>query len=622
MKEEKAPAAEKLHTDASSNDEHRRIIIACVVIFFVALSCRLLSFQDNRFEARKVQTAVTEGYKHTGRLLQQGGISSFFSAESPLSDPNHLGHPPGYPIFIAAVFSLFGEAEAALQFIQILADSAASILVFFIALSLLNRPTAIISGLLVALAPQFTYNSTLLLPDSLSVVPILLAIYLLIRAFKRPSLPLLITSGALVGLSCWLRANLMLLAPFMLIAFPILFERRLRLRYSLALIGGTVLAVAPLTIRNFIVYDHFVPISLGAGQTFIEGISDYDPEGTLGLPNTDMALMKWEAENFNRPDYYGTLFNPDGVKRDRERIARGFAVVRSHPFWFLSVMVRRGASMLRLERVRLINADPPVSHSIEVTNETQPAWSATPADLLAQGTVASKRAETKIEPENQMLRLTGDESKYDNQFFSPPITVEKQTDYVLKIPIRIEQGRMTISVVGEGSDSQLASAIVEPQDWKTPAEQPLNVIELPFVSASAVQVRILFANGGSQAIRPVVEVGQPQLYALGPSSFGWTRIPRAVIRILQKLFVTAVMLPLAIIGLLLLIHARKWRTIVLLLIVPAYFLCVQSALHTEYRYVLALHYFLFVFVALALYRAFAFLRTALLKIRSVSRSKD
>ena len=173
---------------------------------------------------------------------------------------------------------------------------------------------------------------------------------------------------------------------------------------------------------------------------------------------------------------------------------------------------------------------------------------------------------------------------------------------------------MFVSVVGSGG-AQLASAIIEPQDWKTPAEQQVNVIEIPFVSASADQVQILFSNGGSKEVRPVVEVGQLQLYALGPSAFGWTRVPRAVLRLLQKLFVTAVMLPLTIIGLLLLTRARQWRTIVLLLVVPAYYICVQSALHTEYRYVLALHYFLFVLVAVALYRAGGYLRMALLKLR-------
>ncbi len=136
------------------------------------------------------------------------------------------------------------------------------------------------------------------------------------------------------------------------------------MRYALALLGGAVLIIAPLTIRNSIVYDHFIPVSLGAGQTLLEGISDYDEEKSLGIPNTDMGLMKWEAEFYNRPDYYGTLFNPDGVKRERLRLRQGFGVIRSHPFWFFGVMARRAGSMLRLERVRLISADPPVTHSL------------------------------------------------------------------------------------------------------------------------------------------------------------------------------------------------------------------------------------------------------------------
>ncbi|HKR00855.1 MAG TPA: hypothetical protein VJT09_09280, partial [Pyrinomonadaceae bacterium] len=47
--------------------------------------------------------------------------------------------------------------------------------------------------------------------------------------------------------------------------------------------------------------------------------------------------------------------------------------------------------------------------------------------------------------------------------------------------------------------------------------------------------------------------------------------------------------------------------ILLLLVVPAYYLAVQSALHTEYRYVLAIHYFLFILVAVALHAAGSYL---------------
>jgi hypothetical protein len=598
---------------------HRRIVILCSIIFLVAMCSRLLSWHDNRFEARKVQTAVTEGYKHTGRLLQQGGVHAFFSATSPLSDPNHLGHPPGYSILIAVIFGAFGESDSALQLVQILADAAASVMVFLIALALLNTPAAAaISGLLIALAPQFTYNSVLLLPDSLSVLPILLAVYSLARAYKRPRLSLFIIAGALIGLSCWLRANALLLAPFMAaVAIPLLFERGKRLVPALALIGGSLLVIMPLTIRNYLVYDHFIPVSLGAGQTMLEGISDYDEEKTLGIPNTDMGLMKWEAEFYNRPDYYGTLFNPDGVRRERLRLAQGFAVIRSHPIWFFGVMARRAGSMLRLERVRLISADPPVTHTLSLAEATPPAWLNSTEDMLANWIVESKSVRISLAPDRSLLGIVGDESK--NQFISPAIPIDAQTDYVMKLPVRIERGRVMISVEDASKRHLYASAIVEPQDWKTAAEQPLSMIEIPFVSGASGQARIVFSNAGEKGLSPVLQIGEARLYALGPASFTWTRIPRALLRFLQKLFITALMLPLAIIGLILLVRARRRDALTILLVVPAYYLCVQSALHTEYRYVLAIHYFLFILVAAALHRAGTYLWNGLLKVSLLQR---
>ncbi|HEY0378584.1 MAG TPA: glycosyltransferase family 39 protein [Pyrinomonadaceae bacterium] len=606
MEKEKAPeeaTASPRDLPVEGSPAHRRpgsgrIVLICALVFLAAFVCRVLSWQDNRFEARKVQTMVTEGYKHTARVLREGGVSSFFSASSPLADPNHLGHPPGYPVLVAAVFGLFGESDAALQIVQLLADSVAAVVVLLIALALFNTSTAVISGLLVALAPQFTYNSVMLLPDTLAVLPILLAAYCLVRATKSPRVIWFVAAGALVGLSCWLRANAMLLAPFMAAAAPLLFDRGRRWRYALALVGGTVLVVAPLTLRNAIVYGHFVPVSLGAGQTFLEGIADYD-DGSLGIPNTDMGLMRWEAARYGRPDYFGTLFDPDGVRRDRQRLAEGFAVIRSRPFWFAGVMLRRASAMLRLERVRLIAADPPVTHSLAVTQETPAAWSASTQDLLAQGSVGSNGVALTPAADAPLLEVRGDDSK--TQFTSQAIPVEGQTDYVLKLPVRIEQGRVTAAVVGDGHE--FASAIIEVQDWKTRVEQPLVTVELPFVSRGPGQVRLVLTNAGAQGTPPVLQLGGARLYALGPASLTWSRIPRAALRLTQKLFITAVMLPLSLLGLFLLVRARRRRALVLLLVVPAYYLVIQSALHTEYRYVLAIHHFLFVLAAVALYHA-------------------
>src|SRR4029450_9143624 len=139
-------------------------------------------------------------------------------------------------------------------------------------------------------------------------------------------------------------ANAMLLTVFVAMAVPLMVRPsnsslsrsregdNLKLvgrpwRFALAVVCGTLLIVLPLTLRNAFVFHRFIPLSLGAGQTFLEGIADYDHDGRFGIPQTDMGIMKQEAEIYQRPDYYGTLFNPDGVERERARLSRGWAVI-------------------------------------------------------------------------------------------------------------------------------------------------------------------------------------------------------------------------------------------------------------------------------------------------------
>ena len=443
---EQHPPVPEQHARESLRHDARRRAVAFGLVFVAAFGVRLLCWRDVRFEAYKVQTAVTENYKHMARLLMENGASSFYDAGSVTSEPDLLGHPPGYPFILAAVYGVFGESDAAAQIFQAACDALAAALVFLIAAELLTFGVGVIAGALAAIAPQFCWNSVMLLPDTLAVLPLLAAVYLLVRARAGRGVLKALGAGVLVGVSCWLRANALLLAPFVaVVAVPFLFAKGRRVRPALALVAGALLSVAPLTIRNAVVYGHFIPVSLGGGQTLVEGLADYDPEHRFGLPDTDLGLTRMEAEESGRPEYAAALFTPDGIERDRQRTRRALAVVGAHPFWFAGVMLRRAGSMLRLERTPLTGA--------------------------------------------------------------------------------------------------------------------------------------------------------------APVSEGWTRAPRIVVRAVQKLFITAVFLPLYLAGLVLLLRARRTRELVALLTVPLYFLCVQSALHTEYRYVLAVHYLLFVVAAAALHQA-------------------
>ena len=309
--------------------------------FLLAFGVRLLTWHDTRFEVGKVQSSVAADYQRVGELFRQEGVSGFFSSFSPLADLNNLGHPPGYSVLIALVRAVFGSSNAAIQFTQIVFDSLSAVLILLIVAELFSMTPAVIAGAFSALSPQFAWNSVLLLPDTLAVFPILFAIYLLVRSRERPRFFWLVIIGVLVGVSCWLRANAMLLTLFFAAAAMLLHGRK-QWRFSLAVVAGTLLIVLPLTIRNAIATGYFIPVSLGAGQTLLEGIADYDQNGRFGIPNTDMGIMKQEAEIYQRPDYYGTLFKPDGVHRERARLKRGFARDRVK-----SVLVRRSDGSTR-----------------------------------------------------------------------------------------------------------------------------------------------------------------------------------------------------------------------------------------------------------------------------------
>ena len=339
----------------------KHIALLCLSIFLLAFAVRTLTWQDNHNDAWKVQTSVTARYKESARQLVAGDFKGF------VSDVQRLGHPPGYPILIATIYALAGESDSIVQFIQITIDSAAVLVLFLIALEMFQLPIAILTGVLAALSPQFAYFSVLLLPDSLVVLPVLLSIYFIVRSRRHYRLSSFLISGALIGLSCWLRANALLLPLFLAALAVLVVPRGKRLSAALAIIGGAILVVAPITIKNAVVFHRFIPLSLGTGQTLLEGIADYDEHNRFNVPKTDLGLQRQEADWFRRPSYADGLFNEDGIERDRMRAGRGFQIIRSHPLWFMTVVFKRALASTRLDPVPRLLPESPVSHRLDTS---------------------------------------------------------------------------------------------------------------------------------------------------------------------------------------------------------------------------------------------------------------
>lgn len=593
----------------------KQTILVCLAIFVLALGVRFLSWQDNRREVGKVETYVTLEYTESARQLLNRDFREF------ISDVVRV-HPPGYPIVLAAIFKVFGESNTAIDFFQMLVDSLAVVFVFLIADELLSFGTAFAAGALTALSPQFSYYSLLLLPDSLCVVPILVAVFFLIRAVKRPRVRTFVVAGVFVGISCWIRANALLLAPFMACCVPLLLKRGERLRNALAIVFGAVIVIAPITIKNAIVFHRLIPLSPGAGQKLLQGIAEYD-QGRFDIPKTDLGIMRQEAAMYNRPDYALLLFGPDGIERDRWRLRRGVRVITAHPVWYAGVMARRGISFFRLARVPITAVAPPFSHYFDLTNDKAPMWTNSPAELVAHSTFVSPAARAALSGNGQTLRIESDETKYGDQIVSPLIGVEKHHDYLIRLPLKLEEGRVIVKVTDGTRIRLLFSENIDLREELAGPDQPVTSVAIPFVTGNESQVCVTVANNAPESSRSIAEIGHLELFELGPSSQEWMRYPRFLIHLLQRFYVTAAILPFLILGIVSLFWTQDFRALLLLIIVPAYYVVFQSALHTERRYVIAIHYFLLIIVATGLSVLFVSIKRAVTWFarRSVSKAR-
>jgi hypothetical protein len=595
-----------------SDIPRRRFLVLCLVVFVVAAGVRLLHWQNNWLTIDNLMNKTVARYQEEAQFLSDRDFRSFIRGRSAEPDTGMLIHTPGYPILIALVHAVTRNSNLALRLLHIACGAAAAVLVLLIAVDLLPLGAALLAGLFAAISPQLSFYSLVMLPDSIIAIPILLAMYLLVRARKRPNQWLIVAAGVCLGLSCWLRANVLLLAPFLCLFIPILFPREKWLRYSVLMVAAAVLAVMPITIRNTLVFKSFIPLTLGTGTNLMEGIADYDPERRFGMEQYDHEVSRQEATLYGRPDYVEDLYRPDGILRERLRVGRAWAVIKGNKIWFLRVMARRAGKMLTYEPVSIVSAETSVTNSMDTSN-AELAWRGSPHNLFPDMTDIGR---ITMSPDRQRFRVTGDAQQ--STFPLSTIKVQPQSDYLLAVPVRPVEGRMTINVIRIDNGKTVASATVPDSiDPTAPKDGEFTLLSLPFVNPDADQLKIVVTGGDHDLSRDTIEMGPIDLYRLGPASYLWTKYPRVLVKTLQKFFTTRWMLPLALVGAVLLALARRFDALAVIGAVPLYYLCTHAPLHLELRYILPVHYFWGMLVASSVYFIFT---TGWKLFRNVKRS--
>lgn len=177
---------------------------------------------------------------------------------------------PGYPGFLAAMFSIFGhEHYTAVRVVQALIDANTCLVIAALALEIGGERAARAAYLLAALCPFTAMYSADILAETLSIFCTVHALYYGVRGLKAlsaggPGLPSWLAAGVWTGLGLLMRPDggfaLIALALALLVALFRLPGKRSVLLAGTLLATVSLLPLVPWTIRNWQRFHVFQPL--------------------------------------------------------------------------------------------------------------------------------------------------------------------------------------------------------------------------------------------------------------------------------------------------------------------------------------------------------------------------
>lgn len=202
--------------------------------------------------------------------------------------------PPGYPYFLAALYSVFGAHPLPVRLVQAILALITCLIIFLLGKKLGGERTGLWAAGFFAVYPQFIRYSGNLYVETLFILLFLSALVSLFDAVQKPSFSRSMMAGFLLGLSALVRE----IALFMIL--PILLwalltkkdssEKTQRRKGLITLVVFFVLTISPWTLRNYLLFHSFIPISTNGGFNFYMG---NNPQAT-GEYNSDIdTKIKW-----------------------------------------------------------------------------------------------------------------------------------------------------------------------------------------------------------------------------------------------------------------------------------------------------------------------------------------
>jgi 4-amino-4-deoxy-L-arabinose transferase-like glycosyltransferase len=240
-----------------------------------------------------------------------------------------------YPLYLAGTYAVTGYHPLAARLLQVAVGGALlCFLVYLIGRRVANENTGLVSAGLAAVYGYFIYYSAALMTETFFIILVLLILYLSLELKEKPTLARWALLGLVLGVAALLRQTVLLFVPFLLLwLFWELKQAGIRWWHFTVPIVVIILMIAPWTIRNYLVFDHFLLLNSNAGYA-------------LYASNNPNLGSDWRNELVVMP-VPKELAGQNEAQLDRALTKKGFEFILADPERYLRLTLNKSLEYFR-----------------------------------------------------------------------------------------------------------------------------------------------------------------------------------------------------------------------------------------------------------------------------------
>lgn len=228
-----------------------------IFIFIIAFSLRI----GYALLERITPYNEAAGFNEIGKHIAEG--KGYRISTGPIENDEAVRWAPGYPFFLGVAYKIFSHSYPVIWIMQSIIGAFICILIYLIANKLFERKVAYISAIISALCFNLAIYPAMLLSETLFLLLVLLYFIYIYKADTLRLNSRYLFAGIFASLATLTRPIVLIfLLFFSLISF------KKNKRGITIFLFPMVLFISIWTARNYYIYQRFIPIGSGQGETF------------------------------------------------------------------------------------------------------------------------------------------------------------------------------------------------------------------------------------------------------------------------------------------------------------------------------------------------------------------